>query len=76
MTRDSARIRLLAEFLRKPDAKSARRADIAEPIGILILDDFPDKFRTVNTEPFRRLIEAIHREHDAEIAHGVDRAFR
>jgi hypothetical protein len=62
-----------AEFLGESDEKPFRPADIAEPIRVLILDDFADELRAAIAQPFKRLVDVVHGEHDAEIAESVDR---
>jgi hypothetical protein len=62
-----------AEFLGESDEKPFRPPDVAEPIHVLILDDFADELRAARAEPFKRLVDVVHGEHDAEVAQGVDR---
>src|SRR5918993_2048009 len=62
-----------AEFLGESDEKPFRPADVAEPIRVLILDDFADELRAALAEPFQRLVDVVHGEHDAEVTQGVDR---
>jgi hypothetical protein len=61
------------EFLGESDEKPFRPADVAEPIRVLILDDFPYKLRAAHAEPRKRLVDVVHREHDAEVAESVHR---
>lgn len=65
-----------AEFLGQPDEKSFRPADVAEPIRVLIPDDFADELGAARAEPCQRLVDIVHGEHDAQIAERVDRALR
>lgn len=62
-----------AEFLGEPDQKPFRPADIAEPVGVLVLDHFAHDQGAALAEPFKRLIQIVHREHHAQIAQGVHR---
>src|SRR5947209_1949575 len=61
-----------AEFLGQPDEKSFRSADVAEPIGVLVLDHFAaDQLCAVLAEPHERLVEVVHGKHDAQVAQSV-----
>jgi hypothetical protein len=57
-----------AEFLSESDEKAFRAADVAEPIGVLILDYFADQLRTAVAELFKRLVDVIYGEHDTQVA--------
>ena len=57
-----------AEFLGESDEKPFRPADVAEPIRLFILDYFAYELRAVLAEPFKRLVDVVHGEHDAEVA--------
>jgi hypothetical protein len=57
-----------AEFLGESDKKPFRPPDVAEPIRIFILDYFTDEFSAALAEPFNRLVDVVHGEHDAEVA--------
>jgi hypothetical protein len=57
-----------AEFLGESDQKSFRPADVAEPIRVFILDYFAYELRAALAELFKRLVDIIHGEHDAEVA--------
>jgi hypothetical protein len=46
-----------AEFLGESDEKPFRPADIAEPIGIFILDYLAYELRSALAEPFKRLVD-------------------
>jgi hypothetical protein len=59
--------------LGESDEKSFRPADITEPIRVFILDYFAYEFRAAIAEPFERLVDVIHGEHDAEVAKSVHR---
>jgi hypothetical protein len=57
-----------AEFLGESNEKPFRPADIAEPIRVLILDYFACELRAPIAEPFKRIVDVVHGEHDAEVA--------
>ena len=61
------------EFLGETDEKPSRATDVAEPIRVFILDYFAYELRAARAEPFERLLDVVHGEHDAEVAQGVDR---
>lgn len=62
-----------AEFLGESDEKPFRSTDVAEPIRVLVLNYFAYELRAALEEPFKRLVDVVHGEHDAEVAQGVDR---
>jgi hypothetical protein len=57
-----------AEFLGESDEKPFRPANVAEPIRILILDYFAYELGSALSESFKRLVDVVHGEHDAEVA--------
>ena len=57
-----------AEFLGKSDEKPFRPTDVAESIRVFVLDDFAYELRAARAEPFKRLVDVVHSEHDAEVA--------
>ncbi len=57
-----------AEFLGESDEKPFRPADVAEPIRVFILDYFAYELRAALAELFKRLVDVVHSEHDAEVA--------
>ena len=57
-----------AEFLGESDEKPFRPADIAEPIGVFILDYFAYQLCAAPAEPFKRIVDIVHGKHDAEVA--------
>ena len=57
-----------AEFLGESDEKPLRPSDVAEPIGVFILDYFAYELRAALAELFKRLVDVVHGEHDAEAA--------
>lgn len=61
-----------AEFLGESDEEPFRPTDVAEPIRVFILDYFAYELRAAIAEPFKRLVDVVHGEHDAEVAEGVD----
>src|SRR6187397_447649 len=62
-----------AELLGQPDENALGASDVAEPIHVLVLDNFVDELRAVLAEPGQRIVEVVHREHHAEVAERVDR---
>jgi hypothetical protein len=60
-----------AEFLGDPDEKSFRAAEVAEPVRVFILDDFAYELRAARAESFKRVVDVVHGEHDAEVAQGA-----
>src|SRR5262249_52488454 len=62
-----------AEFFGESDEKPFRPTDVAEPIRVFVLDDVAYELRAARTEPFKRLVDVVHGEHDAEVAKSVDR---
>src|SRR5262245_43625851 len=57
-----------AEFLGESDEKPFRPLNVAEPIRVLISDYFAYELRATIAEPFERLVDIVHREHDAKVA--------
>jgi hypothetical protein len=57
-----------AEFLCESDEKPFGPADVAEPICVLIPDHVANELRAAVAEPFQRLVDVVHGEHDAEVA--------
>jgi len=60
-----------AEFLGESDEKPFRAADVAEPIRVLVPDYFANELCAALAEPFKRLVDVVHGEHDAEVAQSV-----
>ena len=58
----------LTDFLGESDEKPFRPADVAEPISVFILDYFAYELGAAIAEPFKRLVDVVHGEHDAEVA--------
>ena len=67
------RILRSAEFLGESDEKPFRPADVAEPIRVFILDYFAYEGRAALAKPYKRLVDVVHGEHDAEVAESVHR---
>ncbi|CAK7261668.1 protein of unknown function (plasmid) [Shinella sp. WSC3-e] len=63
----------LAEFLGEPDQQPLRPSDVAEPINVLVVDDFADELRAVRVQPFEGLADIVDGKHDAEVTQSVDR---
>ena len=61
------------KLLGKPDEKPFRPADVAEPISVAVLNDFPDELRATFAQPGNRLVQVVDGEHDAKVAQGVHR---
>ena len=55
------------EFLGESDEKPFRPTDVTEPISVFIPDDFAYEPRAARAEPFKRLVDVVHGEHDAEV---------
>src|SRR5262245_44223282 len=64
---------LKLDLLGQPDEKSFGSPDVAQPIHVFVLDDFADELRAVLAEPGERLVEAVHGEHDTQVAESVHR---
>src|SRR5687768_15789910 len=64
---------LLPELLGKPDENSFGAPDVAEPIRVFVLDHFADELRAAFAEPGERIVDVLHREHDAQVTEGVHR---
>jgi hypothetical protein len=56
------------EFLREPDEKPFRPADVAEPISVFIPDYLAYELRSAFAEPLERLVDVVNGEHDAQVA--------
>src|SRR5438034_1436536 len=65
--------RASADLLGQPDENALGASDVAEPIHVFVLDHFVDELGAVLAEPGQRIVEVVHREHDAEVAEGVHR---
>jgi hypothetical protein len=63
-------------LLGQPDENALGASDVAEPIHVFPLDYFVDELRAVLAGSGQRMFEVVHREHDAEVAEGIYRAFR
>jgi hypothetical protein len=50
------------------DEKPFRPADVAEAIRVFVLDYFVYELRAALAELFKRLVDVVHGEHDAEVA--------
>ena len=57
-----------AQFLGESDKTPFRPADVAQPIRVFILDYFAYELRAALAEPFKRLVDVIHGEHNSEVA--------
>ena len=54
-----------SEFLGESDEKPFRAADVAESIRVFILNNFAHELGAALAEPFERLVDVVHGEHDA-----------
>ena len=50
------------------DEKPFRPTDVAESIRVFILDYVAYELRAALAESFKRLVDVVHGEHDAEVA--------
>ena len=64
---------LVADLLGQPDEDPLRASEVAAPIRILVLHQFTDQLGSVRAEPGERIVDALHGEHDAEVAESVHR---
>src|SRR5690606_23497498 len=60
--------------LGKSDEKASRPADVAEPVGVLIAHDVAHELSATRAKPFKRLVEVVDGEHDAQVSQSVDRS--
>lgn len=56
------------EFLSESYEKPFRPAEVTKPIRVLILDDFAHQLCAALAKSAKRLVDVVHREHDAEVA--------
>jgi hypothetical protein len=64
---------LRADLLGQPDEDPLRASDVAEPIHVFVLDHFVDELRAASAEPGEGIAEAVHGEHDTQVAQSVHR---
>src|SRR6476646_3713885 len=62
-----------ADLLGQPDENALGATDVAEPIHVFVLNHLVDELRAVLAEPGQRVVEVVHRKHDAEVPEGVHR---
>src|SRR5687768_18235304 len=62
-----------AELFGESDEKPLRPTDVAEPIGVFVLNNFADELRAALAEPLERVVDVVHGEHDAQVAQRVHR---
>ena len=65
---------LLSELLGEPDENPFGASDVAEPIRLFVLDHFTDELRAALAEPGERIVDVLHREHDAQVTESVHRS--
>ena len=56
-----------AKFLGESDEKPFRPANVAEQIRVFILDHLAYELRAALAELFKRLVDVVNGEHDAEV---------
>src|SRR5687768_13425951 len=61
------------KLFREPNENPFRAADVAEPVHVLVLDHLVDDLGAMFRQTSERLVEVLHREHDAKIAESVHR---
>ncbi len=61
------------ELLGEPDKKSFGTADVAETIRLFVLNHIADELRATLAESGKRVVDVVHREHDAQVAERVHR---
>ena len=59
------------ELLGESDEDPFRAADVAEAVGLLILDDFTDELGATLAEYVEGIVDVVDGEHDTEVAEGV-----
>src|SRR4029079_5597694 len=62
-----------AELLGESDEKPFGPTDVAEPIRVLVLDDFAHELRAARAEPLERVVDVVDGEHDSQVAQRVYR---
>ena len=62
---------LLPELLGEPYENSFGTPDVAEPVEIVIIDDFIDHHRTELAEPGKGVVDVLDGEHDAQVSQRV-----
>jgi hypothetical protein len=55
----------LLKLLGKPDKNSFGTPNVAEPIRLLVLNHFANKFSAMFAKPGERIVDVLHSEHDA-----------
>src|SRR5947209_4696057 len=66
--------RAALELLGDPNEQSFGAADVAEAVGLLVLHHIPDELCADLAEPRERLVDVVHREHDAQVAESIHRS--
>src|SRR5688572_3932280 len=62
-----------AELLGQPHENPFGAPDVAESIGILVLDHFIHQLRAASAEAGECIVDVVYGEHDAQIAESVYR---
>ena len=63
--------RLLPEFLGESDEDTFGASNVAEQVGVLVVDDFIDHRRAEPAESRESVIEVLDGEHDTQISQRV-----
>src|ERR1044072_6765742 len=63
----------MVELLGEADENAFGAPDVAEAIGIFVLDHVADEHGAALAEPGQRIVDVLHGEHDTQIAESVDR---
>ena len=63
--------RLLRELFGKSDEDAFGTTDVAEPIHVLVPDDFADQLRAALDEPDERIVDILDGKHDTQVTESV-----
>lgn len=61
----------MPELLGKPNEDAFGTPDVAESIGLFVLNHFADELRTAFAEPGERVIDVFNGKHDPEVPERV-----
>lgn len=64
---------LLPELFGEAEKDALRSPDVAEPIGVFVLDHPVDELRSVLAEPGECIVDVVDGKHDAQVAERVHR---
>jgi hypothetical protein len=62
---------LLPELLSESDENSFGTADVAEPVNVLVVDDFIDHRRPEFDQAGKSVVEILDGEHDAKVPQRI-----